>query len=830
MSSNYLHKIDDTQPILKGAAVAGGFEGVHVMDRGRNDSIDSRIEDRLQIYDQYVAGLVAGDILISGSTIDNVNVTGTVTLAGLTFPTGTGTSGQILETDGSGNLSWTTNVGGGGGTGISNIVEDTTPQLGGTLDINNHQISGYTASRALITDSNGQIGVSAVTATEISYLANVTSAIQTQLNGKQAAGSYLTSLSGLTTDDLTQGTGNVYFPGFTDLSTDYSFTDNSSNWDTAYGWGDHGSAGYLTSISGEDLSVADNTTSAFITAADVPANETDPVFTGSAAYGISAGDISSWDTAYGWGDHAGLYDTVGTALSEVGGHESTYNHGNYNTAYGWGNHADAGYLTDISGEDLSTADNTTSQFITQGDIDWASNVPSNEADPVFTGSPAYSITTGDIDNWDTAFGWGDHSGAGYLTSISGEDLSTADNSTSAFISNISGQDLSTADNTTSAFITAADVPTNETDPVFTGSAAYGISAGNISAWDTAYGWGDHAGLYDTAGTAENLISNTKLDDLASPDDNTDLNASTMTHGLLPKLDGNATHVLLGDGTWGVSPGGGFDNPGTGNVVDSGIVLWSGDGADTVSGTTLVTFTTGISGVANTGQFFSFRATTGGPEGFMGIDGGNTTMLGSDVGFFKLKTLQSDDYLQFYVSSTGNNITGTATLDINCDTSFNGDIVFNNPVYLYDKVNLANTGPPESVTNGDIWYDTTTHQFCAHTNEGTVGLGLKKSIEDDGAASITIPGSGSGKVYATTDGSSRTYILPPASPGRVYEFQICGTGTIDIDPSGTQVIHHTGGPGSAGGVCAGSGDGSAIKLICIGTNWYSQSHEGDWVLS
>lgn len=41
----------------------------------------------------------------------------------------------------------------------------------------------------------------------------------------------------------------------------------------------------------------------------------------------------------------------------------------------------------------------------------------------------------------------------------------------------------------------------------------------------------------------------KLDDLATPDDNTDLDASVARHGLLPKLSGNGAHTLKGDGTW-----------------------------------------------------------------------------------------------------------------------------------------------------------------------------------------------------------------------------------------------------------------------------------------
>lgn len=48
------------------------------------------------------------------------------------------------------------------------------------------QITGLTASRALATNSSGQVVVSSVTNTELSYLDGVTSNVQTQLNGKAA--------------------------------------------------------------------------------------------------------------------------------------------------------------------------------------------------------------------------------------------------------------------------------------------------------------------------------------------------------------------------------------------------------------------------------------------------------------------------------------------------------------------------------------------------------------------------------------------------------------------------------------------------------------------
>ena len=43
-----------------------------------------------------------------------------------------------------------------------------------------------TASRAVVTDANGKVAASTVTSTELGYVSGVTSAIQTQLNGKQA--------------------------------------------------------------------------------------------------------------------------------------------------------------------------------------------------------------------------------------------------------------------------------------------------------------------------------------------------------------------------------------------------------------------------------------------------------------------------------------------------------------------------------------------------------------------------------------------------------------------------------------------------------------------
>lgn len=55
------------------------------------------------------------------------------------------------------------------------------------------------------------------------------------------------------------------------------------------------------------------------------------------------------------------------------------------------------------------------------------------------------------------YSWTPVGDLGYISDISGQDLSTADNTTSGFLSNITGQDLSTADNTASGFQNATQV-------------------------------------------------------------------------------------------------------------------------------------------------------------------------------------------------------------------------------------------------------------------------------------------------------------------------------------------------------------------------------------
>ena len=86
--------------------------------------------------------------------------------------------------------------------------------------------SNLTASRALVSDTSGKVAVSAVTSTELGYLDGVTSAIQTQLDGKQATvtgGASTITGSNLTTNRalVSNGSGKVAVSDVTSTELGY---------------------------------------------------------------------------------------------------------------------------------------------------------------------------------------------------------------------------------------------------------------------------------------------------------------------------------------------------------------------------------------------------------------------------------------------------------------------------------------------------------------------------------------------------------------------------------------------------------------------------------
>ena len=122
------------------------------------------------------------------------------------MPTADGSNGQQLTTNGSGTLSWAAS-GSGGGSGISDIVEDTSPQLGGDLDTNGHDI--------IIDDGKGIYADAISNGRELllfQHTASANSFIQVWNGIADDAAGTLFGNDVVSTD--TAGTGRMTGPGF----------------------------------------------------------------------------------------------------------------------------------------------------------------------------------------------------------------------------------------------------------------------------------------------------------------------------------------------------------------------------------------------------------------------------------------------------------------------------------------------------------------------------------------------------------------------------------------------------------------------------------------
>jgi len=111
---------------------------------------------------------LGGNLDVNGNSIvsvsnGNISITpngsGKVILDGLSHPTSDGSNGQFLKTDGGGNLSFAS-VTQATGNELENLSEDTSPQLGGNLDVNGNDIvSTSNANIDILPNGSGVVNI-----------------------------------------------------------------------------------------------------------------------------------------------------------------------------------------------------------------------------------------------------------------------------------------------------------------------------------------------------------------------------------------------------------------------------------------------------------------------------------------------------------------------------------------------------------------------------------------------------------------------------------------------------------------------------------------------
>ena len=328
----------------------------------------------------------------------------------------------------------------------------------------------------------------------------------------------------LTANTVPQETDPVFIAHTAYNITDqqgFLYNDGSGNWS----YGNPGGAGEVNDLSAvvtwdivpdeyiSETSVTQYEANLTITESQISdlgtyiSSESDPVFLASPAGSITANNVLEWNEAYGWGDHANA-GYISTELDPVFNAHTTSNisdglgflRNDGNGVWSYGSSSEVNDLsasvTWITVPDLYISLSSVQQH--QANLTFSTNQISDfgnyletESDPVFLASVAANITANNVSDWNTAYGWGDHSTAGYLTSFLEQDPIFSAHTTAnisdgtGFLVN-DGSGTWTYDNNT--YLTSY----TETDPIFSVSDAAGITSTDITNWNTAYGWGDHS--------------------------------------------------------------------------------------------------------------------------------------------------------------------------------------------------------------------------------------------------------------------------------------------------------------------------------------------------
>lgn len=231
-----------------------------------------------------------------------------------------------------------------------------------------------------------------------------------------------------------------------------------------------------SNISYTDLLNKPTNLSQFINDVGFIANESDPNFQASAAFGISLTNIANWNSSFSWGNHVGLYKTISYVpdWSEITGKPILFD-GTWASLLGkpvLATVSTSGSYNDLLNKPAlfsgSYSDLTNKPVLFDGTWSSLSGKPTTIAE--------YGITDAFNGDYNNLFN------KPLLFSGSYTDLS---NKPSLFSGNFS--DLTGKPTTLLGY--------GITDAMSTSHSAYGITSADITNWTVAYNWGDHSGLY-----------------------------------------------------------------------------------------------------------------------------------------------------------------------------------------------------------------------------------------------------------------------------------------------------------------------------------------------
>ena len=231
----------DTIQFVAGSNITLNVDSAGAIEIAATDAvgISNVVEDTtpqlggsLDVNGQSIVSVSNGNITIAPNGTGNIQLTpatGNVVIDYATWPA-EGTNGYVLSTNGAGTLSWVAQP----SAGIANIVEDTTPQLGGNLDCQGNEIQnpvledyaetvyalGSTDSPT-ITVSNGNV-----------QTVSITSGLSLPAFSDAATGQTVTLI--VTGSGTASGTGAYKFAGGNTTLTSYSvvsiFYDGTTYW------------------------------------------------------------------------------------------------------------------------------------------------------------------------------------------------------------------------------------------------------------------------------------------------------------------------------------------------------------------------------------------------------------------------------------------------------------------------------------------------------------------------------------------------------------------------------------------------------------------------